>query len=220
MPAAKKWREPNKDNPLAEPTLNRRLWAAYLALGWTRADFARRMEVGYNLATGWDHGTHGISLAHLIKASELVGYTLDELVFGVSSERRKSGGEASLNRDQLVALLDELRANADQCRAISEHLESSSGRLQRCTRTYVSTFVSAYADARRANKSHVDAKRAAATLAGEARDRVDALDAGRRPLDPDVLRAAYAENLQAAKPKKRKPRKQPPRVPVTKPTEH
>lgn len=52
--ANKKWAEPNVADPLSEPAFNRRMWAAYLAAGFTRAQFARALDARDALVWEYD----------------------------------------------------------------------------------------------------------------------------------------------------------------------
>jgi hypothetical protein len=76
---------PDKDNPLAEPTPQRRLWAAYLARGFNRASFARALGAQYSSLDNWDIGATAMSLETFARAACLVQYTLDELVYGAAA---------------------------------------------------------------------------------------------------------------------------------------
>jgi transcriptional regulator with XRE-family HTH domain len=86
-------------DPLSEPTVNRRLHAAYLAKGWTRADFARRMGVKYQTVDRWDTGEFNPGLDTLFRAAELVGYTPAQLLHG-----RDGAGHA---REPVVDIADD-----------------------------------------------------------------------------------------------------------------
>ena len=74
--------KPNIDDPLSEPTRHRRVWAAYLARGFTRRQFAEELGTNYHTVNRWDAGAATISLDMLQRASELLKYTMDELCFG------------------------------------------------------------------------------------------------------------------------------------------
>lgn len=74
--------KPNVLDPLSEPTRHRRIWAAYLAAGFTRREFAQKLGTNYHTVNRWDSGAATISLDMLERASGLVGYSLDELCFG------------------------------------------------------------------------------------------------------------------------------------------
>lgn len=74
--------KPNILDPLSEETRHRRIWAAYLAAGYTRREFASKLGTNYHTVNRWDSGAATISLDMLERASMLVGYSLDELCFG------------------------------------------------------------------------------------------------------------------------------------------
>lgn len=74
--------EPNRLDPLSEPTIGRRQWAAYLARGWTRADFARRMKVAYQTVDRWDTGQQIPGLDLLERSADLLGLEVKDLVHG------------------------------------------------------------------------------------------------------------------------------------------
>lgn len=85
--------DPNKADPLSEPTVGRRQWAAYLARGWTRADYARRMGVKYQTVDRWDMDQQVPGLDNLERASDLLGFSVRELVHG-----RAMGRDAGASR--------------------------------------------------------------------------------------------------------------------------
>lgn len=209
MPNTKKWIEPSVSDPLSEPTLNRRVWAAYLAEGYTRASWARALGVGYNLVSNWDGGSTGMSLAHFVKLHTLLAhrFTADQLLHG----RRAMPAEQSLSIDDVRRVLDEIRATPAQCRALGEHESSPAGRMQRYTRTYVARFVQSYEAAVDAGASHASAMARAASDAETEQATVDAADAGRRPLSLEL------PPPPAAKPKPRKARRKVATVPRAKP---
>lgn len=76
--------KPNIEDPLAEPTRYRRLWAAYLRAGFTRRTIAAALGTNYHTVNRWDAGAAAMSLEMLERASPLVGYSMDELCFGRS----------------------------------------------------------------------------------------------------------------------------------------
>jgi len=92
--------DPNAADPLSEPTVNRRLHAAYLAKGWTRADFARHMGVKYQTVDRWDTGEFNPGLDTLFRAAELVGYTPTQLLHG--RDGSASAREPVLNDDDMT----------------------------------------------------------------------------------------------------------------------
>src|SRR5215471_18613126 len=142
MPAARK--EPNRLDPLSEPTLNRRLWAARLHRNISRAAFAKLVGVYYKTVDDWDLGATVPQLDALMKAAVLLDFSLDELCFG-RRQRKPKTLEAELTRDQIKRLLRELRVTADQAEALADHERSAAGQYQSFTRAYVAAFVDVYA---------------------------------------------------------------------------
>lgn len=127
--------EPNKDKPLAEPSLNRRLWAAYLHRGYTHADAARMLGIHYTGLHNIVTGKSGVpKLQTLILASQLFGFTLDELVFG---HERPTGAEVELTRDGVKALLLKLGAHDDVIERLGDYTHSAAGHFQTFTRAWV-----------------------------------------------------------------------------------
>jgi hypothetical protein len=176
---APKYPEPNRLDPLSEPTLNRRLWGAYLRVGFRRAEFARALDVRDNLIRNWDLGLNTISLPNLIRAALIVGYSIDELVHGAKG--RPHEPESALDHAAIGGVLDDIAATPAQHAALVEHEDSIEGRYQRLTRTYVVRFVTAYQDGIALGKPHDVAMRNAIVQAHNARALVDASDSGRKP---------------------------------------
>lgn len=181
--AAKKTRpDPNVADPLSEPTVQRRLWAAYLRAGFTRGSFARALDVRYATVDSWDTGASMPSdLVVFARAAELVGFSTDELIYG----HRAKGTlrlEPELSRDAIKELLTELDATGEQRVAFGEHAAGPAGSFQRFTRTYCSTFVSAYAAAIEGGTKHAAAIEHAMVEATRARATADAVARGAKPV--------------------------------------
>jgi hypothetical protein len=217
-----KYKTPNALDPLAEPTLNRRLWAAYLAAGYDRAGFARAMDVGYNLAQAWDTGRSGINLQHLIHAAEIVGYTVDQLVYGKAGSAAQREAEVrSLDADGLRVLLDALHASGDACAALGELRASPQGQHQRYTPVFVRTFVitfSAWIAHKDLARLEPDVRRKQAiayglTAAIQALAQAEAVAGGRRMLP------RAADGGTATKKRKARVRKKVARIPTAAPEE-
>jgi len=131
--------EPNKDNPLAESSLNRRLWAAYLHRGYTRADFARMLGLHYTGLYAIDVGKSGVpKLQTLILSSQLLGFSLDDLVFGHA--RPVGAAEVELTRDGVKAVLVKIGADTDVIEMLGDYVHSSAGHFQTFTRSWVEAF--------------------------------------------------------------------------------
>lgn len=132
---------PNVADPLSEPTLNRRVWAAYLQRKYTRKSFAEAMETTYAVVHGWDHGSPGraMSLGKLQRASRLLGYTMDELCFGKQALIGRA--EPVLDAAGIREALSEVNADIPTRAAFADHL-TKEGKFQEITRTYVHLWVS------------------------------------------------------------------------------
>lgn len=194
MPA--KRNTPNIADPLSEPSPQRRLWAAYLRAGFTRAQFARLLEVQYHTLDAWDTESRMPDLVRFAKAAQLVGVSVDELLWGHGGMSAARGPvvESALSVDGVRALLDQLRATASQCAALAEHRESIRGQYARLTPTYVRTFVAAYAAAVERGVTHPDARLSAATEAENAQANADAHARGVRAVPPERA-ATMAERV-------------------------
>lgn len=179
---ARKYPEPDRLDPLSESALNRRVWAAYLHAGYDRTRFAAAMGVQYSLVSHWDTGRHAMSLAHFMRAAELVGFSMDELAHGHAATRAGQGPEVALTQDAIRALLLAVNATTEQISALGEHQESAVGRLQPMTRTYVLRFIATYAARVADGKQHAQALKLAFIEAVNARAAIAAHDSGRRPL--------------------------------------
>lgn len=164
---------PNVDDPLSEKTIARRIWAMYLSRGYTRAQWARALEVSYQTAQRWDSGEHLPDLVNLLRMVSLLRYSLSQIVYGYATPPAED--EIELSHEGKLSTLRELRATADQLEAFGEYEASPAGRYQRYTRTWLVTFIDAYSAARRANKSRPEAIDAAKTVAANAAAQVQAL---------------------------------------------
>jgi transcriptional regulator with XRE-family HTH domain len=211
--ANQKYEPPNVAEPMREPTLNRRLWALYLRAGYTRGTFAKELNVGYNLVSYWDTGKTTMSLAHLLKACELLRVTVDSVAFG----RGPVSAERSLTHDEIVALLDSVQATDAQCKALAEHSRSDAGHFQRMTPAFVQRFVDAYQHTRDEGQDHDAARTYAAQEASAARDSIDAMAHHYKPVNAKALQQAAAAAFPAVV-KLRKPRKRTARVATAAPT--
>jgi transcriptional regulator with XRE-family HTH domain len=86
--------QPSVEDPLAETTPQRRVWAAYLKAGYSRARFARALGVSYQTVDQWDTEQSSMSAKHLAKVADVLGISMDELWRG-----RVSGSETARPRD-------------------------------------------------------------------------------------------------------------------------
>jgi transcriptional regulator with XRE-family HTH domain len=172
---------PNVDDPLAESTPQRRLWAAYLRRGYTRAQFARAIECTYNTLDAWDTEQRVPDLAKFARAAALVGYTVDELLHGHNGPR---GAQAALDDSAVRALLDRLRASDEACTALAEHRTSPRGLYARFTAGGVTAFVRTYSERRARGATHEQARDSAVAEMAAHVAAVDARAAGVRAVGP------------------------------------
>jgi len=201
MAAPKTKAEPNRNDPLSEHTLQRRLWAAYLRAGFTRAEFSRALGVRYATCQAWDNGESIPDLMTFGRAAQLVGYSMDELAFGPAN-KRATRVEQELSREGIKDLLLELNASGEQRIALGEHEMSPAGRYQRYTRTYIATFISAYAKALDAGNKRDAAIESAMVEATRARALADAVSSGIKPVAEEALRnAASPRTTKVKRPK-------------------
>lgn len=185
---------PNVADPLSEPTRHRRLWAAYLAAGYTRREFAAKLGTNYHTVNRWDAGAAAISLDMLERASALVRFSMDELCFGrpsATAPTTPSSGalqrrETALSDADIRALLDAQRVDPSTRAAFGEHAASPAGRYQSFTPAYIEAWCSAYGSTRD--------EAAALQAAVNARAITEAVAAGVGSVSPDTLRASLARN--------------------------
>lgn len=180
--------KPNVDDPLSEPTRNRRIWAAYLAAGLTRRQFASALGTNYHTVCRWDAGVASMSLDMLERAAPLLQHSIDELIFGrrgVPAPQPMAAAaarETPLTETEIRALLDRQRVDAVVRAAFGEHSVSPAGRYQTFSAAYVEAWCAAYA----ATGDGTQALQAAVN----ARAVTDAAVAGVSAVTSDVLRNA------------------------------
>jgi len=73
---------PSGEDPMGEPTLQRRLWAAHISRGFSRHKFARALGVHGSSVVTWCTGERDPDLRQLIAVSLLLDYPLEQIVFG------------------------------------------------------------------------------------------------------------------------------------------
>lgn len=151
---------PDIDDPLSEPTLNRRVWALYLRLGYTRASWARAMAVRYTVAHRWDVGEHVMAPVHLVRAAMLLRVSTDALLFG-HGERPEQAGLGELIR----LTLTRLRATPDARAALGEHMASPAAQYLEPDATYIVRWVESYTAERARGTSTETATRTATSEA-------------------------------------------------------
>lgn len=181
--------KPNVDDPLSEPTRHRRVWAAYLARGMTRREFAQKIGTNYHTVNRWDAGAAVMSLEMLERCVPLLGYSMDELSFGrKGAPARIQHTEAPLSEAQIRRLLDQLDIDPVTRAAFGEHAVSPAGRYQTFTGAYVEGWCSTYA----ATSDEVQALQAATNTRAIA----EVVSAGGRTVSAEALRKA----LKGSKP--------------------
>lgn len=177
------------------------------------------MGVDYRLVHRWDTGKHTMSLAHFVRAAALVRLSMDQLAHGHAANAPTPQPELPLSDDAVRNLLFEIRATQAAMTALAEHRASPRGMFEAFTRTYVTSFVSAYDAAIDARKKHAAALKVALVEADNARARLAAVDGKRRPLQhkgdqPQPLAANDGTGTGTV----RKVRKSIARIPVGPPT--
>jgi len=186
--------EPNRLDPLSEPTPARRLWAASLKAGYeSRSAFARAIGIRNHTLSMVEAGKSLLSLSNFARACQLVGYSMEEIYFGRGPTRREQG----MVLDAIVALCEELDAAPEDRAALKRHLDSPEGALQRITRSYVVAFISAHAEARKANTDGASLRNAI-IAADNARATADAIAAGVSPPSPKYQGRRRSAVAQAA----------------------
>jgi hypothetical protein len=140
----------------------------YLSRGYNRKTWAEAMEVAWFTVDRWDTGVHTPDLDQILRMVDLLGYSLVQIVYGKNIPDAVSGGERALTANERIALLRELRVSADQAEAFGLFEDSAAGRHIRYTRTYVATWLDAYASSRRTGANLVEATDAAKTAAANA----------------------------------------------------
>lgn len=170
--------EPNRLDPLSEPTPARRLWAASLKAGYeSRSAFARAIDVRNHTLSMFEAEKSFLSLENFATACRLVGYSMEEIYFGRQPRRR----EPALTLDAIVALCEDLDAAPPERFALKKHLDSPEGALQRITRAYVMAFLDTHANARIAKADPEIAMRKAIVTADNARADSDVIASGANP---------------------------------------
>jgi transcriptional regulator with XRE-family HTH domain len=198
--------DPNTEDPLSEPTVGRRIHAAYLRAGYNRHTFAQAMGLTYPAVDQLDKGAAVPKLANLMKASELVGFTLDELVYGHHPPHARRM-EPELTKDAIKSLLQELRADADAIEALGEYERSGAGQYQTYTRSFVAAFVERYGLARREGMDRKLAVDAAKVAAANAKANAEAVALRLKAPPSDASLAVLGQRLAQTSPVPAKPKR-------------
>lgn len=180
--------DPNISDPLSETTVQRRIWASYLAAKYTRFSFAAALNVPYSTVDNWDKGTSIPSLPLLVRVAELLEVPIQHLIYGHRGGPG-DGREVVLTQTAVMELLAEAGATKEARAAYAAHETSDAGRYQERTRSYIIAWLSAYEAARKNSASHDEAADEAVTQAVAARMISGAIASGGRTLQRDELRA-------------------------------
>src|SRR5262245_45613138 len=182
--------EPSREAPLTEPTMNRRIWGAYLEAGWNRNTWADALGMSYQGIDLIDSGKSMPQLPTLMRMQELIGkYTLDELVYGHNPPTMKRF-EPELTHDAVKAVLWQLACAPDTLEALGDFTESASGKYVRLTRSYVVAWSERYQLARKEGMPRQSAIDVAKQIASAAQAHADAIAAQVKPVTPAQLAAA------------------------------
>jgi len=74
---------PNPESdPMLEPTIGRRVWAAYVRAGYNRHTFAAQLGIYYTTLQRSDAGSSQLTLPLVMRAALLLGHSMDDLCFG------------------------------------------------------------------------------------------------------------------------------------------
>jgi hypothetical protein len=173
--------------------------------------WAKAMATSYGNAFDWDKGTRTPELGTAARMSELLGYTLDQLIYGHAGSAGRRAAELSLNEREILGVLDGIKADDELCQAWGEFRLSPAGVAQRVTYTYVTSWLQAYASARIAGRDTKSARLVALQAAANARATSDAHAARLKP----IKSASDDAGVRARKSGKRSKYA----LPVTRPTE-
>jgi transcriptional regulator with XRE-family HTH domain len=156
--------DPNVQDPIGETTIGRRLWASYMAKGYTRFAFAKTLGVSYSTVDAWDEGRSTPSLDMLLKAIEVLDVPVAGILYGHDGAPKGSSLAQGLPREGRLALFNELGLSPALRAAFAAHEDSTEGRYQVFTRDYVIQWLAAY-EASRANGAPEDEAKAEALKA-------------------------------------------------------
>lgn len=186
--------KPTGDNPLAEPTPQRRLWALRIAKGFSRYKFAKLMGVSYSTVDQWDLGSMP-SVEHIAKAAHTFNVSTDDIIYGAEG-RKQRGTDPALSDAEITHVLEELKVPHEPRSALGEYLGSHAARFQTITRLFVIGFVQTYTAAREAGASPSEAREEAADGGFSMQARAQAVSTGGRVVTTAELRADARESTQ------------------------
>lgn len=215
---AKSRKDPNTLDPLSEGSWHGRLWAARIKSGRTRRDMARELELSYGAYDAWEMGTAVPKLLQFAKACEILGYTIDEMMYGhrATDGKRvpidKPRIEPDLADSSIKLLFEEHQITPAQRAAFGEFAKSPAGFYQRFTKTFVLQFVNTYATEVDSKTSHSraleiamqKAVQASALAETTAVGGVSVLKRARVDLTAVPSKAANRNDNKARRPSKRK----------------
>lgn len=144
MAGTKQHQDPQTDDPLAEPTIGRRMWSARIRAGYTRKSWARAIKRSltavFNLEIG--HTTMP-DLETLLRACELVKYTPDQMIYGRTPPPFAAARE-SLTAEQISVIWHDARAPFEAMTALYELTHGPGGEYLLITRAFVETYLAAF----------------------------------------------------------------------------
>jgi DNA-binding XRE family transcriptional regulator len=200
--------DPLVQDPLAESSPQRRVWASYLKAGYTRFGIAKALGVSYSTVDAWDMERSMPTLKMMQDIAELLGVPIQYLLYGHSGAPDGSVHASALGRDAVRALLNELGATPQQRHALAQHEESVEGRYQAFTREYVKAWLAAYDAARQDNATPAEASAAAIVPAITARAVAGAVAAsGGKSASRDEVRAAIQRAQRKPAAAKKRPKR-------------
>lgn len=183
--------KPTGDNPLAEPTPQRRLWALRIAKGLSRYRFAKLLDVSYSTVDQWDLGAMP-GVDHIAKAAHIFNVSTDDIIYGADG-RKQRGPDPALTDAEITQVLEELKVPPEPRSALGEYLNSPAARFQTISRLFVIGFVQTYTAARDAGASRSEALEDAPDGGFSMQARAQAASTGGRVVSTAELRADARE---------------------------
>lgn len=136
MARPKEIADPQTADPLAEPTMNRRIWSAYLKRDMTRAKFAREVGVSYSTAFNWDQGEVTPDLKTFLRICTVVGYTPNEIAYG----HNVVPGEHNAATDEDIQAANHATGAPYEAATMLYDFRQGAGRLMLMTPTWVRAY--------------------------------------------------------------------------------
>lgn len=176
---------------MRESSVQRRIWASYLAAGMTRYAFAAKLGVAYSTVDAWDTESSMPRLGEIMAVCALLGVRLEQIVYGEDGQPLDGhgGAEAELDDGAVKALLAQIEASPAEVAALGEYLATPGARFQRVTRSLVEAFVSSHVSALHHHAPAAEALEQAIEQGIAARTLASAVQSGGKPLEAAQLRA-------------------------------